>query len=258
MKDFLIVGNWKENKTLGEALMWSKEVLPKLKKIKRVRVVVCPPFVLIPAFATLFDNQPLQVGAQDLSEFVRGTYTGEVSAEALRGFITYTIVGHSERRRALGERNKNIAAKVKNALCFGIRPIVCVSDKVDLEGAIFNGEAGFNEQNFQNQITSVFEELPPKEQKKVIFCYEPPTAISKPIGPIGVGQAAAVSEVEKMAKIIQKTAPTNLILYGGSVKSDNVLDFLQSPILDGVMPGSASLNAQEFSELVLRVEKANQ
>jgi len=258
VKQFLILGNWKENKTLEEAMAWADIVITKIQGVKNTKIAVCPPYPLIPFMAEVSKQSPLKIGAQDISLYDKGTYTGEVSGELLKDYAAYIIVGHSERRRFFNETNEIVATKVKQVLKYGLIPVVCLADTVTEQGIPVGAEATYNEVNFTAQITSIFMQLTGEEQNKVIFSFEPPTAISSQTVAGAQGTAASLATVETIINKIKTLTGNNSVLYGGSVKSSNVLEYLKSPVIDGVMPGSASMDAEEFIRLVLTVDEANQ
>lgn len=237
MKKLFIVANWKCNKTVGEAEAWLNEIqtdLANLSNLTNLEIVLCPPFTLLPLLATKLQSYKatkLKLGAQDVSPFPEGAYTGEISARMLKDLgVEYVLVGHSERRRYFGETDDQVVQKVRMALDLQIMPIICISE-------------------FQ-QFISIFNKIDNTELDKVIFMYEPPNAISVQVGPIGQGEAAGVKEVVEQIKKMKELASGNKFFYGGSVKSDNVADFLVQPEIDGVVPGTASQNAQEFIKII--------
>lgn len=246
-----IIANWKSNKNEKEALEWLKIVGPKLIKRKNLEISVAPQLHLLSLLNREIRSQrySLSLSAQDVSPFEEGPYTGEVSAKSLQGLVKYVLVGHSERRKNFKETNFLVNLKVKQCLDYQLKPIVCLSDLVTLKGIIVD-HLRFDKQNFLNEIISAVKGVKQDDFKKVIFMYEPPSAISKPLGPIGTGQAADIDDVLKMVAQIKKISPQSKIFYGGSVKSENVNDFLKEPLIDGIVSGTASLNASEFIKLI--------
>jgi triosephosphate isomerase (TIM) len=216
-KRLWIVANWKSNKNLKEALDWVSEVGSKIEKKENVRVVVCPPFVDVGevAHTVKVGNFPLEVGVQDLSPFDVGAYTGEEAAKLVKDFASIAILGHSERRKSFGETDVLIEEKIKQALLNNITPLLCVQD-----------------------------ENTPIPQECNLIAYEPIFAIGsgKPDSPEG---ANAIS-----AKIKEVHGTDVEVLYGGSVKSENVKNFLEQDLISGVLIGGASLDAQEFIKIV--------
>lgn len=228
----LIIANWKLNKTLDEASFWLQEfdqaVDPQILQEKEI--VVCPSFVLIPFLrqTTLInpDLRGLKLGAQTVSHFEEGAYTGEVSAKQLRGIVDFCIIGHSERRKYFGETDEQAAKKVELCQKYEITPVVCVS-------------------NFE-QVEAV--KLSSCQAVKLILAYEPPSAIST-----NNGIPDTPEHTQKMALEIKSILGQNTkVIYGGSVNSKNAKEFLKQPDIEGLLVGNASLNAKEFAEIVNR------
>lgn len=229
----LIIGNWKANKSLSEAKSWWGAFSTATFRTTSSEVIICPPVVyLYPLYDLLQASAfpfPVKLGVQDLSEYPNGTYTGEVSGQMVKGIASYAILGHSERRRWFGETDQSVARKVTQALENNIVPIVSVDRK-----------------NYMQQLNQFDKDVLPK----LVFMYEPPEAISEEIGQIGEGEAADASDVLKMGEVLKSISPKSRILYGGSVKSRNVKDFFSIPGISGVVPGTASMNVDEFIKLI--------
>lgn len=216
MKNLWIIANWKSNETIQEALSWISVVGPKIEKRENLKVVVCPTFTAIEEVkkAILVGNFPLLVGAQDLSPFEEGPYTGEETASILKQFVDLAILGHSERRQNFGETDEMVAKKVKQALDHQIIPLVCV------QGV----------------------ETPVPEGAKLL-AYEP-------IFAIGSGHPDSPEDADNVAKVFKQKHEEIEVLYGGSVTSLDVKAFLQKDNLSGVLVGGASLNPEEFIKIV--------
>ena len=253
MNKKLIIGNWKLNHNLKEVTQWVEGMEIKLKNVKfgdYVDVVICPPYPYLLGMADLLDKTGIQVGAQDVSEFEEGTFTGEVSAVMLAEIVNYVLIGHSERRKHFHEDLKIMKKKTDKALSNKLIPVVCISDKVWEDGL---PAPKYNEKFFLNQMKVILKGLSESEKKKIIFGYEPPSAISKQKHGHSDGniQAANVNRVVKVVEKIKKVAPMSKVIYGGSVKGDNVMSYLSQELIDGVLPGSASLHAQDFAQMVI-------
>jgi len=217
MKHLWIVANWKSNKTIQEAVEWTSAVGSEIEKKDSVNVVVCPPFVAVAevAHSVQAGNLPLVVGVQNLSPFDVGAYTGEEAAAIVKDVASLAILGHSERRKNFSETDEMIAMKVTQATGNGITPLVCVQD----------------------------ENTPVPEDCKLI-AYEPVFAIGsgKPDSP---DSANAVAQ-----KLKERLGDDVEVLYGGSVTSENVKNFLEQDSISGVLIGGASLKADEFIKIV--------
>ncbi len=215
MKKLYIVANWKAQKTSQEARDWLEKFLTYNNQhttINNKEIIVCPPYTQLPMMRDFVKRNglPFKLGAQDVSPFGMGAYTGAVAAEQLKELVRYVIVGHSERRRHFGETDVAIADKVKLAVVSSIAPILCV------QGA----------------------ETPVPEGVSIV-AYEPVFAI-------GSGIPDTPDNADMVAKILKERYALLAVLYGGSVNSLNVSGFTQKEHIDGVLVGGASLEAEEF------------
>ena len=229
----LIVANWKANKNIEETLDWINQTKTSLEEAKNTEVVICSSFISIPTLATLLIGSPIKIGAQTVSDRSDGAFTGEVVASTLKGLVTHCIVGHSERRRYYNENELQVGEKVKNLVEQNITPILCISDIKQMDNYLASSE-GFKQ-----------------NASKIVFVYEPPSAIS------GGGDYHPESPEEasaNIAKISEKIGSEVITLYGGSVSEADVAKFLAEKNINGVLVGKASLNAETFIKLV---QKAN-
>ena len=224
MKKLFIVGNWKSNKIVRETEEWINVIADsKLQIANSLEIIVCPPFTLLHSFTSAISHMPyaIKLGAQDVSPFPDGAYTGEVSARMLKDLgVSYVMIGHSERRKYFKEDDQMLANKVKEALDMGIMPIYCVTGK-----------------------TSVV----PTGVK--ILLYEPPTAI-------GSGEAGSPQEANEVAKTLREVSGgETIVLYGGSVSPENVAEFCKQNNINGVGVGGASLDPNKFLKLIENASK---
>lgn len=217
----MIVANWKSNKTVGEAETWFDEVskFQGFKVQSSLEIVLCPPFTLLPFLSSKvskFKSFKVKLGAQDVSPFPDGAYTGEISARMLKDLgVEYVMIGHSERRKYFQENEQTLTNKVKETLDAGLTPVYCVQGKT----------------------------TPVPDGVKIIL-YEPQAAI-------GTGQAGSPKEADQVAKSLRQSLDMEvMILYGGSVSPENVLDFCRQENLNGVGIGGASLDANKFLEII--------
>lgn len=229
----LILANWKATKTKEEVQGWWETFSAASFQKKDIHVVICPPApYVLPLHGWLSTATfpfKISVGMQDISRYPSGRYTGEIPASIMKRIITHTFLGHSERRRWLGETSQIVAEKARRAMEQDIMPIVL-----------------FGRDNYRGQLG----QFEGEELNQMVLMYEPPEAISELTGPIGKGQSAALDDIEDMVKSVKTLAPESKITYGGSVKSSNVHSFLDLPVLDGVGVGSASMDAQEFIKIL--------
>ena len=252
----LIVANWKCNPpTLKEAKLLFERVEKGLKDIKDVEVVICPPFVYLP---TLYVHHQvmniklnIKLGAQDCFWEQKGAFTGEVSPTMLKDLgCEYVIIGHSERRKYLNETDGMVNKKLKAALLVGLKPILCVGSKK-------RGEKGNKEMKVQ--LERALAGIKKSELKNIIITYEPIWAISTTKGSI-----VATPENTKEGKIFLRRNLTKLfgktiaqkvkIIYGGSVDSTNIEDFIKVAQMDGVLIGAASLRFDDFMAAVKTID----
>jgi triosephosphate isomerase len=243
----LIAGNWKMNLDHLQAIALIQKVSWTLNEkghdFKDVEVCVIPPFTALRSVQTLIDAEKFEVslGAQDVSKFASGAYTGEISGAMLAKLsVKYVLVGHSERRQYHGEGDELIREKVAACFANNLIPIICVGETLEqLE------ERGQSVVPVEQTLAAIkgHENL-----KEFVIAYEPVWAI-------GTGQVATPEQADAVASSIREAIANNhpeiaaetRILYGGSVKANNVAGFMQMPEIDGVLVGGASLDADEFA-----------
>ncbi|WP_037320932.1 triose-phosphate isomerase [Amycolatopsis orientalis] len=246
----LIAGNWKMNQNHLEAIALVQKIafaLPE-KYYAKVDVAVLPPFTDIRSVQTLTDGDKLSLtyGAQDLSPHDSGAYTGDVSGPMLAKLgCSFVTVGHSERREYHGETDELVNKKVKAALKHGIKPILCVGEKLEVR------EAGEHIAHTTAQLVEGLKGLKAEQVKDVVVAYEPVWAI-------GTGKVATPSDAEEVCGAIRATlaekygaevASSVRVLYGGSAKANNISDLVACENIDGALVGGASLDGEEFTKL---------
>lgn len=249
MRQKIVAGNWKMNKTLEEAHSLTSEIMGMVAdEVKgNVKVILCTPFpYLVSVKNQLGTSKQISVGAQNCSEHDSGAYTGEVSAPMLKSMgIPYVIIGHSERRQYFGEDGKLLATKVDKALANGITPIFCCGEPLEIR------EKGTHEQLVKKQVEESLFHLSADALQKVVIAYEPVWAI-------GTGKTATSQQAQDMHAVIRKhlaskygaVAENISILYGGSVKADNAKELFACADVDGGLVGGASLKSREFLEII--------
>ncbi|MBN2396007.1 MAG: triose-phosphate isomerase [Candidatus Atribacteria bacterium] len=246
MRKPLIVGNWKMNKTVTESISLSKELIDLVKDRQETEIVLCPPFTSLWVVKELIQDTNILLGAQNLYFQNEGAYTGEISANMLQNIgCHYVIVGHSERREFFHESSQEVAWKTKQALAFRIKPIICVGEKLE------ERESGMAKEVVRKEVEAIFEVLKAQDAGKVVFAYEP-------IWAIGTGKSATSKDANDMIQFIRNTIKEKYheeiseqirILYGGSVKPDNIKEFMGESDIDGALVGGASLKATTFAQL---------
>jgi triosephosphate isomerase len=245
-----MAGNWKMNLNHLEAIALTQKLAFSLteQQLNDVETVVLPPYTDIRSVQTLVDGDKLLIGygAQDVSAYVSGAYTGEISAAMLAKLgCQYVVVGHSERRAYHHEDDALVNAKVKAALSYGIAPILCVGEGLDVR------EAGEHVAHTVAQLDAALAGLTPEQVEVVVVAYEPVWAI-------GTGRTATPQDAQEVIGALRDrlakrytaaTADRVRILYGGSVKADNIAGIMAQPDVDGALVGGASLDAEEFARI---------
>ncbi len=247
MRKPLVVGNWKMNKTVTESIALIKELIDLVKDYQETEVVICPPFTSLWVAKELIQDTNIILGAQNVYFQNDGAYTGEVSARMLRNIgCNYVILGHSERREYFKESSLDVAKKVRQALDFGLNPIVCVGEKLE------EREKGKARDIVNEEIEAIFPILKLPDVVKIVFAYEP-------IWAIGTGKSATAQDANEMIQYIRLLLTTKYskeiadqvrILYGGSVNPQNIKSLMAESDIDGALVGGASLEALTFSKLV--------
>jgi triosephosphate isomerase len=241
-----MAGNWKMNLNHLEAIALTQKLAFSLteKQLSDVEVVVLPPFVDIRSVQTLIDGDKLLLGygAQDLSPHVSGAYTGDISGGMLAKLgCQYVVVGHSERREYHHEDDVLVAKKVKAALTNDLTPILCVGEGLEVR------EAGNQVAHTVGQLDAALNGLKPDQVEKVVVAYEPVWAI-------GTGKTATPEDAQEVVGALRSrladrhgnVADRVRILYGGSVKANNIAAIMAQPDVDGALVGGASIDAEEF------------
>jgi triosephosphate isomerase len=238
--------------TIAPALRLIGDVKAALGAISGVEVVICPPATALSAAGHALVGTPLFLGGQTMHWEPQGAYTGEVSAPMLVDVgCRFVIVGHSERRLYFGETDEAVGRKVRAAIEHGLTPIVCVGERLE------ERQAGRTDVVIASQVRAALQEAPGGALHRLVIAYEPVWAI-------GTGQTATGAEANRVAGLIRRTlagsgsaaaASAVRILYGGSVKPDNIREFLEQTEIDGALVGGASLDAQAFAAIVRAAER---
>ena len=239
-----IAGNWKMNTTVTEAEKLVLEMLDKLDRIKGVEKVLCPPFVSLVAINMMLQSSAIKLGAQNMYFETKGAYTGEISPVMLSELCEFVILGHSERRGYFGETDEIVNKKVKTALANKLKPILCVGER------LAENEAGKTEEVINRQVTAALNGIEPV--RDLVIAYEPVWAIGTGKAASSAQAAATIQSIrDVVAKLWNKSIAQDLrILYGGSVTSANIAEFISHPEIDGALVGGASLKAEEFVSIV--------
>lgn len=246
MKRPIIAGNWKMNNTMEGTKALIKEMIP-LVKDAQCEVVLCVPFTDIDAARRAMRGSNIKLGAQNVHWAEKGAFTGEISAEMLAELkVQYVIIGHSERRQYFGETDETVNKRVKAALEYSLKPIICVGETLD------EREAGKTAEVVIRQIIGAFNGIDKQSLKRIVVAYEPVWAI-------GTGKTATSEEANATIAIIRKAlrklygrtaARAMRIQYGGSMNAKNASELMAQPEIDGGLIGGASLKAADFAKVV--------
>src|SRR5262245_41446829 len=248
MRKPVIAGNWKMYKTLGEAVETALALKPLVANANHCEVVIAPVFTAIKTVADRLEGSNVYVAGQDCStEAEEGAHTGEVAAFMLRDVgARYVIVGHSERRQFYAETDSTVNKKAQAAISGGLTVIMCVGE------TLTQRDQGLAESVVAGQLTGGLGGLTASDLDRIIVAYEPVWAI-------GTGRTATPEQAQDMHAFIrrvfaerhsQEAAAKLRILYGGSVKPDNIAGLMSQPDIDGALVGGASLQAESFSKIV--------
>ena len=243
MRTPIIAGNWKMNKTIAEATDLIRAMRRDLNQIHGVEEVVCPPSTALSTVAELIQATHIKLGAQNMHWEDKGAYTGEISPLMVKELCQYVIIGHSERRQYFGETDEGVNRKVKAALHHGLNPIVCVGENLE------QTEAGLTEQWVSGQVRAALRDLTAEQVKGLVFAYEPIWAIGTGKPATGAGANSVIGLVVRgtLADMFgEETAQAVRIQYGGSVKPQNIEEFMTQPEIDGALVGGACIVAEHF------------
>jgi triosephosphate isomerase (TIM) len=247
MRRPVIAGNWKMYKTIEEAVAYVERLKPVARRTRHCDVVIAPPFTALAAAAHAAEGTEIKLAAQDVHWEEEGAHTGDVSPVMLADAgATHVILGHSERRRDHGETDERVNRKLKAALVAGLTPIVCVGE------ALAERETEQTGAVLERQFAGAFAGLTPQEFSRILIAYEPVWAI-------GTGRTATPEMAAESHRLIRQFACKQFgegaagslrILYGGSVKPDNIGGLMAQQEIDGALVGGASLDPASFASIV--------
>jgi len=247
MRKKLIAANWKMYKTPDQARDFFRHFLPLVHGHDRDEILVCPTYLCIDAAITAAKGSNVAIGAQDLYWEKEGAFTGEINAALLVAVgVTHVIIGHSERRQHFGETDDTVNLKLKSALEAGLVPIVCVGEVLE------EREAGLTDDVLRRQCLRAFNKVSAKKAAGLVVAYEPAWAIGtgKTATPQIAASAHASIRAEAAESFGQEFADKLRILYGGSVKPENVQALMSEEEIDGALVGGASLDPNAFAAIV--------
>ena len=249
MRKPFIAGNWKMFKTVHDATVYVKELRGLVKDVEWATIVVAPPFTAVHAAAEAARNSNVAIAAQDVYWEREGAFTGEVSAGMIKeAGAEYAIIGHSERRTLFGETDATVNRKILAAIGADLTPIVCIGETLEQR------ERNETTEVIDRQIKGSLDVLKGEQVAELVIAYEPVWAI-------GTGRTATPAQAGEVHTHIRsrlrqwfgaEAADLCVVLYGGSVKPDNIKDLMAQPDIDGALVGGASLEVKAFHEIVLR------
>lgn len=243
----VIAANWKMNLLKDEAISLAQKTVESVKDVKDKEVILFPSFLQIESVKRVIDNSPIGLGGQNLWYQDPGAYTGEVAAVMLcDSGCSHVLIGHSERRHYFKEDYDTVNLKVLKAIATELKVMLCVGESLE------ERESGITEMVVVDQIESAFQKVKKEDLQNMTIAYEP-------IWAIGTGKTATPEDAAHVHQIIRKTirrlfdeqtGSAMRILYGGSVKPDNIKELMQQEDIDGALVGGASLKAESFSKLI--------
>lgn len=243
----IIAGNWKMHGTLRESVDLAAGVQRQLEGLEGAEIVVCPPFPFLYAVRDALEGSKIVLGAQDCHWEAKGAFTGEVSPVMIKeAGCKYVVLGHSERRHIIGETNDQINRKVRAALAHGLTPILCVGELLE------ERNMGVTHEVIERHVTKGMAGLAAADASEVVVAYEPVWAI-------GTGKTATPRQASEVHHYVRKlvskmfgdaTAQNVRILYGGSVKPENIRELMSQEDVDGALVGGASLEVHSFVKIV--------
>jgi triosephosphate isomerase len=241
-----MAGNWKMNKTISETQTFIESLKHSVSDISDIEILICPPFTSLFALREQIQGTNIALGAQNLFWEAKGAWTGEISPAMIKDSgCQYVLIGHSERRQFFGETDESVNKKTKAAFEAGLIPIVCVGETLQ------EREGNITFKVIERQIKEGLSQLLPQNAKEIVIAYEPVWAI-------GTGKTASPQQAQEVHQFIRKVyeslypgnAENIRLLYGGSVKPDNISELMRQQDIDGGLVGGASLEADSFLKLI--------
>ncbi|RLQ96676.1 triose-phosphate isomerase [Falsibacillus albus] len=247
MRKPIIAGNWKMNKTLSEAKSFAEEVNGLAPSNEQVDTVICAPALFLERLVDITKDYPVEIGAQTMHFEENGAFTGEISPKALQDLgVKYVIIGHSERREMFNETDETVNKKVLAAFNYDLTPIACVGETLEQR------ENNETKEIVGSQVKKALAGLSEDQVKQTVIAYEP-------IWAIGTGKSSTSDDANEVCAHIrqvvaesfsQEAADALRIQYGGSVKPNNIKEYMAQSDIDGALVGGASLEAQSFLQLL--------
>lgn len=247
MRKIIVAGNWKMNKTIKETKEFFDGLKPLVSDVKNVEVVIAAPFTALEAATRETKDSNIKIAAENMNPNESGAYTGEISPLMLKELgVEYVILGHSERREYYGETDSIVNEKVKSALKHGLKPILCVGEKLE------ERENGTTEAVVKEQTVGGLKDVTAEQMKNVVIAYEPVWAI-------GTGKTATPEQAQEVHAFIrglltelynEEVANEVTVQYGGSMNDANAAELIAQQDIDGGLVGGASLIAEKFAVII--------
>ncbi len=254
MRRPMMAGNWKMNKTPGEAVHLAHAIVAAVDGVSNVDCVICPPFIALSTVQLALQGTGVSLGAQNIHWAENGAYTGEISAPMLKDLASYVIIGHSERRQYFGETDSSVNKKIHTAFAHSLTPILCVGE------SLTQNQASETQAVVSGQVNAALQGLSAEQIALLVIAYEP-------IWAIGTGLAATAEQAGDICGLVrnvvaelygQEVADTVRMLYGGSTNEKNIGEIMQQPDIDGALIGGASLKAESYGAMVTTTSKLYQ
>jgi len=247
MRKPLIAGNWKMHNTIQESIELVNGLKRELIDVSEVDILVCPTFTSLSEASDTLGDSNIALGAQDLFWEEKGAFTGQISPSMLKDAgCTHVIIGHSERRKYFNETNETVNKKIQAAQAIDLKAVVCIGETLE------EREADKTMAVIQEQLNEGLKDLSPEDINKIVIAYEPVWAI-------GTGKTATPAQAQEVHAFIRKWLSDNIsadvaadlrLLYGGSVKPDNINELMKNEDVDGALVGGAALKVDSFSQIV--------
>jgi len=247
MRKPIMAGNWKMYKNPAETTAFFEKFRPLVANAEHCEILICPPYLDIAAAVAAAQGTRISIGAQDLYWAKEGAFTGEVSGPMIKSAgCSHVLIGHSERRQYFEETNETVLRRTVAALEVGLTPVVCVGERLQ------DREAGETEAVLSLQFRAGIALLSPEQFARIVIAYEPVWAIGtgKTATPEIAADAHRVLRSQVRGRYGEAAADAVRILYGGSVKPDNVRSLMAQPEIDGALVGGASLEPNSFASIV--------
>lgn len=247
MRKPFVAGNWKMNKTVAETRDLVFKMSAKLREIKDVEKVLCPPFMSLMTASALLEGSGIGLGAQNMHSEAQGAFTGEVSPVMVKELCGYVILGHSERRAYFGETDQVVNRKLIAAQTYDLTPIVCVGETLE------QYESKQTREVVSAQTSLSLRAVSPEFAARIVVAYEPVWAIGTGKASTGEAANAVIKDIIRpaIAELYgEQTAQAMRVLYGGSVSGSNAAEFFAQPDIDGALVGGASLKLDDFVDII--------